>query len=316
MTDKQLTYQQYGIMNMQLLEWIAFTMAGIGLPAYVDLDKNNLGKIKINQKDYLTILKLGYNYRTVNNQKTLNKFPTKLSTGKTINLTYDQYLLMGTYIMEWVVKQNKNMTKLPNNVTIQGKYRVLRNDYINAIKRVISFRLKNNSKNPNTVRVVLDSATNGTAKWFSDTDMALTLIANAIGGKFNNEKEFFNLVCKNEIYSYYNNNLYNRTNSIQRLKTGYGLNCVDFSRIGAYVMEKLKLTWRIIHKKCTTGGHVYIQYLINGKWTNYDLAAAASNCAKNGKIGFAWCSTGSTQGIWTKNNTLPNWIGNWNEILM
>lgn len=307
----KFSYKQYKIMNMQILEWSAFTKAGIGFPAFVDLDKKNPGKIRLNKVEYLKVLINGYNYRTKNNQKTLTKFPVELSTGKNVNLTYSQYLTMGTYITEWLIKTGKNLKVLPNYVTVQGRYKVFRDSYIDAIKRVINFRPKNSGKNPNTVEVKLNSD----AKVFaSDKDVTLTLIANAIGGKFNTFTEFFKLICKNKTYSYYNNDIYTQKQAIQRLKTGYGLNCVDYTQIGQYVATKLDIPWKVVHKQCQTGGHVLLQLYINGKWTWVDLAAAANNCAKNGYFGAGWCLTGKTLGSWGENSTFPSWIRKYDGV--
>lgn len=139
------------------------------------------------------------------------------------------------------------------------------------------------------------------ATYNSDKSEILKQIAVAIGGKFNTFTEFYNLIRKNEDYAFYIGDKKNQKEAIESLQKNTGLNCVDFSQIGAAVINELNkiankgYQYRYVRTFCKIEkvGHIYLEAKgaeLGSTYKSCDLAAAASNGSQY-NIGKAWCQS-------------------------
>lgn len=196
-----------------------------------------------------------------------------------------QYMQMRGAIDAFTKKEGRQ----PNYVDIFG-YRILKNAYNDAQKRVDNFK-KENNRFPRTVDIEVTTLSKG---YKSDKTAFLKALAAAIGGKFNTLSECANLIRKNETYKFEVGDTATQAKAIQNLRYGVGNNCVNYAQLLKQAANELgSYESRFVRTYCVKSkvGHVYIQAKGNelGKaWVNIDGAAMASKGSKY-KLGKAWC---------------------------
>lgn len=204
-----------------------------------------------------------------------------------IILTWKEYTDMWNKILKF--KEDPKNGRLPYYVDVKN-VRITTAGYQDAARRVTRFRDKE-GRSPNTVELFgtkVGSVTPPTSK-----PPFILKVEDALGGKFNNFTEFYNL-CKNRIHCDYANDIYPQGSAVQRLKEGKGLNCSDWSQIGYAVAKALGYKVRYVHVYCTKSkvGHIRLQVAgkeLGANWVGIDLSAAAEN---NYPLGRVWCGRG------------------------
>jgi hypothetical protein len=121
---------------------------------------------------------------------------------------------------------------------------------------------------------------------------------------FGNVKTFDEALqkVKERGYSYYYDDVYTNKQSIDRIKSGKGVNCTDACQVFYHVAKALGYAVSVVHVYCsgTGGGHVRLVITKNGKSYNRDPAAVLS---KNGQpLNYIWCKNGKLLG------TNPKWF--------
>lgn len=133
--------------------------------------------------------------------------------------------------------------------------------------------------------------------YISDKDSFLKSVAVAIGGKFNNFTEFYNLVKKNEKYHFEVGDTLTQKQEIEALNKNLGLNCVNYSQVAGAVITALnkyisnKYAFDYVRTYCVKDkvGHHYVRIKGNefgSKYIDADLAAATGSDYPLGKT---WC---------------------------
>lgn len=106
-------------------------------------------------------------------------------------------------------------------------------------------------------------------------------------GKFKTFDDALRLV-NNKGYSYYYDDVYTNSTSIDRIKARKGINCTDSCELFWHIAKYLNFKVDVLHVQCQSGGHVRLKLTKNGKTYYRDPASVLSN---NGKpINNNWCA--------------------------
>lgn len=209
-----------------------------------------------------------------------------------MKISYDEYKGMVLRILQF---ENEKKRK-PNFVTLKG-IKITKKQYEDMISRVDDF-IRNKKRAPKAVEVKdeIIKAPSPKPKVITDLEIAL-------GGKFNNLTQFYQLIKKN-VYLHYKNDKYDFKSERNRLSRHLGLNCADFAQVGMHAADGfnqmgINYKARYVHVRCRDKygkpnpdlGHYFLQ-VIGGEfktWTIYDLAEAASG---KKPIGTTMCMRG------------------------
>ena len=96
-------------------------------------------------------------------------------------------------------------------------------------------------------------------------------------------------------YGYYYDDKYTNKETIDRMKSGKGVNCTDSTHVFYHIGKALGYDVRCLHVRCSGGdGHVRLQFRhskhTGGEWINRDPAAVLSS----GSVTYNWCTSGYT----------------------
>lgn len=217
---------------------------------------------------------------------------------------------------EYIIKNKK----LPNYVVV-GQDKVDIKNYIklpemkDGLNR-INIYIEKNNKYPNYVTIldiqiktaqykllfggkVYKVATKKTD--FGDYD-GVTKYFKKVFGSYSSFDDALSKV-KDRGYNHYYNPVYTNKSTIDRIKSGKGVNCSDSSELFWHIGKSLGYKVDYLHVRCKSGeGHVRLRIQKGNKTYYRDPAAVLS---KNGKpVSYNWCS---------ENYTLlavnPSWIG-------
>lgn len=106
-------------------------------------------------------------------------------------------------------------------------------------------------------------------------------------GKFKTFDDALRLV-NNKGYSYYYDDVYTNSTSIDRIKSKKGINCTDSCQLFYHIAKYLNYKVDVLHVQCVSGGHVRLKLTKNGKTYYRDPASVLND---NGKpIANNWCA--------------------------
>lgn len=207
------------------------------------------------------------------------------------------YLDMAKRLVNYVEKYNK----LPNYITWKNK-KVKVKDYVYMFSRILVYYDAHtsypkyadvNSKAYNKPVETKNEVYNYFVKVFGTFNNTIDGALSKVAGKG---------------YGYYYDDVYTNKESINRMKTGKGVNCTDSCQVFYNIMEQLIELGKYrkvecLHIKCRGGdGHVRLRITMNdGSYIYRDPAAVLDS----GTLTYNWCMNGTLLSVnpsWFMNN--------------
>lgn len=287
------------------------------LPNYVSINDKQVTMPEFLYLAVCAVIQYNNNVTTKITYKSVLTAPNPTGSYSSGTLSKSIYLILAITIKNYIVTNSK----APNNEVVTGLGTIPFDDLVNSFTKILSF-IKTNNRLPNTLTVKQTSA-----KTKGPIQLALE---DAFGTTFNTFKEFYNLVLKYGVYSYYFDSKYTLKESIARIKlqrkaakaTGIkklfhnvklirhkitntfkstffstssnGLNCCNWAEVAQAIADEMDLKADIYGIYCTVDKINHALDLIENEWV--DCAAGASEGYPYGKH---WCN-----GDLTKN---PAW---------
>lgn len=195
----------------------------------------------------------------------------------TITLSWNDYSELWSRVKTFYNK-NKRFPRYAD--TQDGKYRVMKDDLIDAGKRVEEF-IRTNKRNPYNVTV---TATMIKQRIVGPIQSACEKLL----GEFNTISKFANL-CRGRGYGNYYNDIKTLEEEYQTIAA---LNCVDSTQLLCHLGAEMGYECHYIHINCLKSGGGHVLAKIRGKeltsYTFIDLAAMMSTKTM-ATIGHGWC---------------------------
>lgn len=207
--------------------------------------------------------------------------PTGTHISRQINKT--DYLKLAKDLTNFVEKKHR----LPNYLEYKD-YKIRTRLYTYALARIIVY-YNTNKKLPNEV--------NTNSKVFDkpiETSRGVYDYFIKVFGKFDDTIDGALQKIKDKKYSYYYDDTYTNKESIDRLKTGKGINCTDSCQLMYNILLVLIIKGKYkkvecLHVDCSSGGHVKLRITLNdGTKIIRDPACVISQ--NNKALNCVWCT--------------------------
>ena len=272
------------------------------LVSYVDREKKYPASLKVNGKSYNcgTFTKILSDTIVNTDSKYTGKVYLNApnGTGDRISTKIDKtnYIRLAREVSAFMNKQGR----CPNYLQY-GNTKIRPSVFSYAFAQIVIFYSKN-KRYPNYVTVNSNIYMAKQPETIKSNDEVFNYFVKVFGNVKTIDEALQKI--KDHGYAYYYNDVYNNKTSIDRIKSGKGINCTDSCQVFYHIAKALGYGVTVEHVYCsgTGGGHVRLKLTKNGNTFRRDPACVLS---KNGKpITDIWCSNGKLI------DTNPSWFMN------